>query len=118
MACTPISVTVAVITPDDKREIHFGLTHGCNPDGTDFWVIDFILKQLKAGEMKTRIEVHVTVNKPEKAQQLADSAQQGQDLSPAKIGLLKNQVADLASTMTQKQAETSPELKSLLNRAL
>jgi hypothetical protein len=59
--CTPISVQVAVLTPDDKHQINFGLTKGCNPDNTVFWIVDFILKELKNGQMKTRIEIHVHV---------------------------------------------------------
>ena len=58
--CTPISVEVAILTPDDKHEIHFGLTKGCNPDNTAFWIVDFILKEDKAGQMKTRVEIHVS----------------------------------------------------------
>ena len=120
MACKPVSVSVAVVTPDDKREVQFGLTRGCNPDDSDFWTIDFILKQLKSGEMKTRVEVHVAVgeNKKPKAQELANASDEGEELSPAKLGLLNNQIADLASTLTQKQAETSAELKALLLRVL
>ena len=61
--CTPISVEVAVLTPDDKHQINFGLTKGCNPDDTVFWIVDFILKEQKGGQMKTRVEIHVHVGK-------------------------------------------------------
>ena len=40
--CTPISISVAFLTPDDENEIHFGLTKGCNPDDSVFWIIDFL----------------------------------------------------------------------------
>ena len=84
--CTPISVEVAILTPDDKHEIHFGLTKGCNPDDTVFWVVDFLLKEDKNGQMKTRIEVHVHVGKDKRADaaKLADS----KELSQENIDLL------------------------------
>ena len=114
--CTPFSVTVAVLTPDDKREVHFGLTHGCNPDNTDFWTIDFILKVLRAGEMKTRVEVHVTVgeNKKTQAAALADT----RELTAAKVSLLKNQIADRATEVPKDKASTDPELASMLQKLL
>lgn len=79
--CTPISVEVAILTPDDKHEIHFGLTKGCNSDDTVFWVVDFLLKEDKNGQMKTRIEVHVHVGKDKAADaaKLADSKQLSQE---------------------------------------
>ena len=84
--CTPISVEVAILTPDDKHEIHFGLTKGCNSDDTAFWIVDFILKEDKNGQMKTRIEVHVHVGKQQTqdAENLADS----KELSQENIDLL------------------------------
>lgn len=84
--CTPISVEVAILTPDDKHEIHFGLTKGCNPDDTVFWIVDFILKEDKNGQMKTRVEVHVHVGKDKSgdAANLADT----KELSQENIDLL------------------------------
>jgi len=84
--CTPISVEVAILTPDNKHEIHFGLTKGCNPDDTVFWIVDFLLKEDQNGQMKTRIEVHVHVGKDKTADaaKLADS----KELSQENIDLL------------------------------
>lgn len=84
--CTPISVEVAILTPDDKHEIHFGLTKGCNPDDSVFWIVDFVLKEDKNGQMKTRVEVHVHVGKDKSkdAESLADA----KELSQENIDLL------------------------------
>lgn len=92
--CTPISISVAVLTPDDKTQINFGLTKGCNPDNTVFWIVDFILKELSGGTMKTRVEIHVHVGKEleEAAQALADSKQ----LSPENADLLETKAAKRA----------------------
>lgn len=95
--CTPISVTVAILTPDDKHQINFGLTKGCNPDDTVFWIVDFILKEQKAGQMKTRVEIHVHVGKDqeEDASNLANTKQ----LSDENIDLLNGPAANRAKKL-------------------
>jgi hypothetical protein len=95
--CTPISVEVAILTPDDKHEIHFGLTKGCNPDDTVFWIVDFILKEDKGGQMKTRVEIHVHVGK-DKAQDAAKLANTKQ-LSEENVDLLNGPAANRAKKL-------------------
>ena len=95
--CTPISITVAILTPDDRHEVHFGLTKGCNPDETVFWIVDFILKEDKGGVMKTRVEIHVHIGK-EKEQQAARLAE-SRKLSPENIDLLNGPAADRAKAL-------------------
>lgn len=92
--CTPFSVQVAVLTPDDKHQINFGLTKGCNSDNTEFWTIDFLLKEQKNGQMLTRVEVHVVVGKAQQAN--AASLAQSKNLTPEKVDLLNGPVADRA----------------------
>jgi hypothetical protein len=42
VGCTPISVTIVVIDPDEKLiKVDFGLAKACNDDGTVTWKIDF-----------------------------------------------------------------------------
>jgi hypothetical protein len=91
MACTPISIEVAVLTPDDKHQINFGLTKGCNPDDTVFWIVDFILKESKDGQMITRVEIHVHVGKEnaKDAENLASS----RSLAPENMDLLNGPAA-------------------------
>ena len=95
--CTPISVKVAVLLPDDQHEINFGLTKGCNPDNTAFWVIDFVFKELKGGVMKTRVEVHVTVGQEQQTH--AAKLAQTQKLSPESVDLLNGPVSDRAKKL-------------------
>gem|GEM_PF-1876050 len=109
--CTPISVQVAFLTPDDKTEIHFGLTKGCNPDDSVFWLIDFILKELKGGEMKTRIEVHVKVGKEQ--EQDAETLSKVKKLNPENTDLLKTKVTKRAKQLTPG-TESDPKLNNLL----
>jgi hypothetical protein len=95
--CTPISVQVAILTPDDKHEISFGLTKGCNPDDTVFWVVDFILKEDKDGQMKTRIEIHVHIGKDQSAD--AQKLSETKALSPENVDLLNGPAADRAKAL-------------------
>ena len=95
--CTPISVTVAILTPDDKHQINFGITKGCNPDNTEFWIVDFILKEQKGTQMVTRVEIHVHVGK-EQSQAAANLAQT-QSLSPENVDLLNGPAADRAKAL-------------------
>jgi hypothetical protein len=95
--CTPISVTVAILTPDDKHQINFGITKGCNPDDTVFWIVDFLLKEQKGTQMVTRVEIHVHVGK-DKAQDAANLANT-RTLSPENVDLLNGPAADRAKAI-------------------
>lgn len=117
--CKPFSVSVLVNTNDDKREITFGLTHGCNADNTDFWTIDFILKVKKGNEMKTRVEVHVVIGRNQekekaKADALAAEMKKKKKLDDERVALLKTDVADRALQIPADQAQTDPELSGML----
>jgi len=116
VSCIPVSIAIAVLTPDDQREIRFGLTRNCNSDGSAVWVIDFILCQLRNGEMKPRVAAHVTVGEDKSGR--AESLAASQTLSPAKLSLLENQIADRAASVPKKKAATDSVLKDLLLRLL
>jgi hypothetical protein len=106
--CTPFSVTVAILTPDDKTQINFGITKGCNPDKTAFWIIDFLLKEKNAaGSFVTRVEVHVHIGAEDTA--AAEAVANAKRLSPAGLDLLETDVTDQART-----DPNAPEMKSLL----
>jgi hypothetical protein len=106
--CVPFSVSIAILTPDDDTEIHFGLTKGCNPDDTAFWIIDFILKEKNAaGQMVTRVEVHVTVGKEDIA--AAEAVAKAKKLQPAGLDLLKTDGADQA-----RIDPNAPEMRDVL----
>ena len=95
--CTPFSVKIAILTPDDQHEIQFGLTKGCNPDNSVFWLIDFLLKEFKNGVAKTRVEVHVTIGADKHGQ--AAILARTKRLSPESVDLLNGPVADRASRL-------------------
>src|SRR5258706_20527 len=79
--CTPFFVKVAVLTPDDQHEIHFGISKSCNADNTATWSISFVLMELRGGKMTTRVEIEAQVG-PENAaamEKLAGSRSRGPD---------------------------------------
>lgn len=69
MACEPLSITLAVLAPDNLKQISFGLTKGCNPDDSDFWIIDFIFRDRpdQNNDFQDRVKCHVTVNAADNA---------------------------------------------------
>jgi hypothetical protein len=116
VACTPLSVGLALLAPDDQRQVYFGLTRHCNPDGSSFWMLDFVLSQLRNGAMKPRVTLQVTIG--EDKQKRAESLAASRKLSPAQLSLLQNQIADRAASLSPKKATTDPVLLDLLQRLL
>ena len=74
MACKPFSVTLAVLAPDNKRQISFGITKGCITDNQAFYVLNFVLRDIVNGEFQDRVRLHVEVGDTDsdKAQRLID----------------------------------------------
>ena len=64
MACKPLSIMLAVLAPDNVKQVSFGLTKGCNPDDTAFWIIDFVFRDRpdENSDFQDRVKVHVTLN--------------------------------------------------------
>ena len=113
--CTPISVEVAVLTPDDKHQINFGLTKGCNPDDSVFWIVDFILKEQKGSTMVTRVEVHVHVGKDQ--QKAAENLAKNKQLSDEAIDMLNTLAAERAKKL-QPGTTNDPQLNKIVTAAV
>jgi len=121
--CKKFSVSVLINTSDEKQQITFGLTHGCNPDKTDYWMIDFILKVKKGSELKTRVEVHVVIGSNQeadkaKADALAEEIKKNKKLDDDQVDLLQTKVTDRSLQIPQSKAQTDPELTRLLKKVL
>src|SRR5271166_282766 len=86
--CTPLTLTLAVITPQNDKQISFGLTHSCNDDGTDSWEIDFTYKEKVSGSFVTLIDLKLNVNP--QAQKAQDAANKG--LTPNQLLFLQGPV--------------------------
>lgn len=119
--CKPFSVSVKIVTPNDKHEILFGITKGCNLDNTAFWTIDFTLKVKKGTEMKTRVEVHVVIGKDQekaKADALAAALKEKKELPSDVNDFILTEVKTRALEVAPSKAQDDPKLKGLLREAI
>lgn len=72
--CTPLTLTLAILTPENDKQISFGLTHTCNSNGSDSWEIDFTYKEQVNGTWVALITLNLNVNpQAAKAQNAANS---------------------------------------------
>jgi hypothetical protein len=72
--CTEFSVSFALLTSDNMRQISFGVTRGCIDPSTPLYVISFLLRDKVDGGFQDRVKLLVTVG-PEsndKAQAIID----------------------------------------------
>ena len=98
MACKPFSITLAVLAPDNKRQISFGVTKGCISDDQAFYILNFILRDLVDNEFQDRVRLHVEIGDTDgdKAQRLIDR------------GLTMTQLSWLQGPVTQKAKALAP----------
>ena len=59
--CKPFSVNLGVLMPDNKRQVLFGVSKGCNDDDTAFWLLLFILKDKGDDEFQDRVKLEVNI---------------------------------------------------------
>jgi hypothetical protein len=72
--CTEFSVSFALLTSDNNRQVSFGVTRGCIDANTPLYVISFLLRDKVNGEFQDRVKLLVTIG-PEsndKAQAIID----------------------------------------------
>ena len=85
MACKPLSITLAVLAPDNLKQISFGLTKGCNTDDTAFWIIDFIFRDRpdSNSDFQDRVKLHVAIDVTDNAaaEKLSNEGLTGLDLA-------------------------------------
>jgi hypothetical protein len=81
--CVPISITLAVLLPDNKHQISFGMTKGCNPDDTVFWIIDFVFRDKVGDDFQDRVKLQVAINTADNpaAEALAKSGLSNMDIT-------------------------------------
>jgi hypothetical protein len=61
MACKPFSIVLAVLAPDNKRQVSFAMSRGCIDDNTPVYVINFVLRDKVGEDFQDRVRLHVTV---------------------------------------------------------
>ena len=72
--CSEFSVSFALLTTDNKRQISFGITRGCLDAHTPLYVISFLLRDKVGDDFQDRVKLLVTIG-PEsndKAQAIID----------------------------------------------
>jgi hypothetical protein len=55
-------VSLAVLAPDNKRQVSFGITKGCNADNSAFYLVHFVLRDKVPGGFQDRVVLDVRVN--------------------------------------------------------
>jgi hypothetical protein len=72
--CTEFSVSFALLTSDNQRQVSFGVTRGCLDAQTPLYVISFLLRDKIGDDFQDRVRLLITVG-PEshdKAQAIID----------------------------------------------
>jgi hypothetical protein len=114
--CTPVSITLAVLLPDNSHQISFGMTKGCNPDNSAFWIIDFVFRDKVGDDFQDRVKLQVAVNTADNpaAAALAKAGLSNMDITFLN-GPVTNRAAKLAPGTTQ-DAKTSNMLSMIVDQ--
>ena len=99
--CKAFSITLAVLAPDSKRQVSFGLTKGCIDDNTPFYVINFVLRDKVDEGFQDRVKLRITVGDTlnPKAQALMDQ------------GMTATQIEFLQGPITNRAKKLEPGTK-------
>lgn len=110
MACKPFSITLAVLAPDNKRQISFGITKGCITDDQAFYVLNFVLRDIVDGDFQDRVRLHVEIGDTdsEKAQRMIDRG-----LTMTQLSWLQGPVTNKTKNLTAGTTQNAPAEKTL-----
>jgi len=64
--CTPFSVNLAVLSPDDQTQVSFGISRHCPPSGP-LYIIIFVLRTNESGGFQDRVKLEVTLGDTDNA---------------------------------------------------
>lgn len=98
MPCTPFSIVLAVLAPDNKRQVSFGVSRGCISDTQPFYVLNFILRDKIGDDFQDRVRLHVTVGDTDsdKAQRLID-----QGMTMTQLQFLQGPITNKTKSLPQ-----------------
>lgn len=117
MPCKPFAIVLAVLAPDNKRQVSIGVSRGCHSDDKAFYIINFVLRdKLESGEFQDRVRLFVSVGETdnEKAQRLIDSGMTMTQLQFLQ-GPITNKAKSLKPGTTQDEA-TEKVIAGILNK--
>lgn len=64
--CTPFSINLAILSPDNNTQVSFGVSRHCPPTGP-LYIIIFILRTNETGGFQDRVKLEVTVGDTDNA---------------------------------------------------
>ena len=69
MPCQEFPSTLAALAPSNTQQFSFGLTRGCNADGTALWIIDFVFRDRpnSTTDFQDRVKLHVKIGAADNA---------------------------------------------------
>lgn len=113
MPCEPFSITLAVLAPDNVKQVSFGLTKGCNPDDSAFWIIDFVFRDRpdEDSDFQDRVKLHVTVNTKDNA---AAEKLSNEGLNSLDIAFLSGPITNRAKKLPPGTTQ-DPKLANMVN---
>jgi len=115
MACKSFTVMLAVLAPDNKRQISFGMSKICQDANTAVFIIEFVLRDRIGDDFQDRVHLHIDVGADNKDQ---DAAQKLMDrgMSLAQLQFLQGPVTVKAKNLpvgTQSDAKTENLIKEI-----
>ena len=114
--CKEFSVTLAVLAPDNKRQISFAMERGCIDDNTPFFVLIFVLRDKTPDGFQDRVKLKVTVGPQDnaKAQKLMDAG-----LKDTQLQFLEGPITSAAKKLpsgTTSDTATEKKVAQLVNK--
>jgi hypothetical protein len=112
MPCEELSITLAVLAPNDNQQFSFGLTKGCNADDTEFWIIDFVFRDRKnsTDDFQDRVKLHVQIGSEDNA---AAAKLKNEGLTNMDIAFLSGPVTNRAQKLPSGTA-SDPKLSNMI----
>lgn len=116
MACKPFSITLAVLAPDNKRQISFGVTKGCITDDQAFYILNFVLRDIVNDDFQDRVRLHVEIGDTDsdKAQRMIDRG-----LTMTQLNWLQGPVTSKTKSLppgTTSDPNAEKTLKNIVNK--
>jgi hypothetical protein len=112
--CKELSIALALLMPDNKRQISLVVDRGCIDDKTPIFDIIFVLRDLVDGEFQDRVKLRVTIGDQTKAQALMDRG-----LKASQLDFLQGPITNKAKKLppgTTKDPATETKIADIVNQ--
>jgi len=115
MPCTPFSVDLEVITPDQLKKITFGLEKACNPNNTETWTIHFELDEAASAgaTFNEVVKLDISVD-PQNNASAATTAANGLTPSQTAQALVAGDTAKAVSQGTATNDDLADDAQAVL----